>query len=150
MRVEIDQSGKWEQLNTHTVIACANGTSKAIAIKASIKRRIILKLRKSLVPKKDLIAVAFTVLVFLLLCELKYLPSTIVIDEEYTGKDNVIREALEKLLNKKTGGKWKGKINFRRIGKSSPAHKLCWMIHRSKRFQKIKTISEVEFMKVWV
>ncbi len=34
MLVEVDQSGKFEQLNTHTVIACANGNKNTIWISA--------------------------------------------------------------------------------------------------------------------
>lgn len=41
MWTEVDQSGKFEQLNTHTVVACANSEGKTIVITASVKRRLI-------------------------------------------------------------------------------------------------------------
>jgi len=63
MTVEVDQSGKFEQLNTHTVIACANGKSNVIWISASVKRSLIQSLRKSLIPRKDIIPILFAVLV---------------------------------------------------------------------------------------
>ena len=43
------------------------------------------------------------------------------IDEEYTGKEEVIKEVLEKLLLRKLGSKWVGSIRFGRIGKESEA-----------------------------
>lgn len=133
MTVEVDQSGKFEQLNTHTVIACANGKSNAIWISASVKRNLIQKLRKSLIPRKDLLPILFAVLVFILLDTLDSLPNTIIIDEEYTGKDRIIEESLTKLLVDRRRTKWQGQMWFKQVGKLSPAHKLAWKIHRTKK-----------------
>ena len=133
MTVEIDQSGKFEQLNTHTVIACANGKSNAIWISASTKRNIVQRLRKSLIPRKDLVPILFAVLVFILLDNSDTLPNTIIIDEEYTGKESIIGESLRKLLVVKSRTKWQGQIRFKQVGKLSPAHKLAWKVHRAKK-----------------
>lgn len=133
MTIEVDQSGKFEQLNTHTVIACANGKSNAIWISASVKRSLIQKLRKSLIPRKDLVPILFAVLVFILLDTIDTLPDTIIIDEEYTGKDDIIGESLRKLLVGKSQTKWQGQIRFKQVGKLSPAHKLAWKVHRAKK-----------------
>lgn len=132
MTVEIDQSGKVEQLNTHTVIACANGESNAIWISASVKRSLIQNLRKSLIPRKDLVPILFTVLVFILLDNIDTIPDTIIIDEEYTGKEDIIEESLRKLLASKSRKRWQGQIRFKQVGKLSPAHKLAWRTHRAK------------------
>ena len=48
-----------------------------------------------------------------------------IIDEEYTGKERVVEKALVTLLQTK----------FKQIGKLSPAHRLCWSVHRNKRLQ---------------
>jgi len=98
MTVEVDQSGKFEQLNTHTVIACTNGKNSSIWVSASVKRSLIQRLRKSLIPRKDLVPILFTTLVFILLDSLDAFPNTIIIDEEYTGKEGIIEESLKKLL----------------------------------------------------
>ena len=149
MTVEIDQSGKFEQLNTHTVIACANGKNSAIWISASVKRTLIQKLRKSLIPKKDLVPILFAVLVFIALDNLNTLPNTIIIDEEYTGKEAIIGESLRKLLADKSGKGWQGQIRFKQVGKSSPAHKLAWETHRAKKKPvNIKKISEENVLKL--
>lgn len=133
MTVEIDQSGKFEQLNTHTVIACANGKSNAIWISAAVKRNLVQRLRKSLIPRKDLLPILFTVSVFILLENLDTFPHTIIVDEEYTGKEEIIEESLRKLLVDKSRKEWQGQIQFKQVGKQSPAHKLAWKIHRAKK-----------------
>jgi len=133
MTVEIDQSGKFEQLNTHTVIACANGKSSAIWISASVKRTLIQKLRKSLIPRKDLVSILFAVLIFVLLEDLDDLPGVLIIDEEYTGKNKIIEESLRKLLADKSRKRWQGQIRFKQVGKLSSAHKLAWKVHRAKK-----------------
>lgn len=149
MQCEIDQSGKVEQLNTHTVIGCANKESVSIKVSAAVKRKLIRQLRKSLVPHKDLIPIVFAVLTFLVLKTLKQLPGIIVIDEEYTGKENTIKETLQKLISRYTKNRWQGYIRFKRIGKSSPAHKLAWKIHSLKKSAQVKNIKETDILRLW-
>ena len=149
MQLEVDQSGKFEQLNTHTVVACANEESAVIRIYASAKRKLIQQLRRSLVPRKDLIPIIFSALVFLALKQLKQFPAIIVIDEEYPAKEDIVRESLKKLINKHTQNKWQGYIRFKRIGKSSPAHKLAWQTHRAKRTIKAHNVNESDILKIW-
>ena len=136
MAVEVDQSGKIEQLDTATVVACANDVSSAVGIKVSEKRMLFLRLRHSIIPKKDRLAVIFAVMVFLLLRTLKKLPLVIVVDEEYTGKDRLVCETLEKLLLRHTKGKWRGVIRIGRVGKHSPAHLLAWTGHKKGKTRK--------------
>ncbi len=148
MVVEIDQSGKFEQLDTHTVLACANGKSNAIWISASVKRNLILQLRKSLIPRKDLIPIIFAILVFILLDTLDTLPDKIIIDEEYTGKDEIIEESLKKLFVNKSQTNWQEHIQFKQVGKLSPAHKLAWKTHAArKRPISVKKISEEDILR---
>lgn len=149
MFVEVDQSGKFEQLNTHTVVACANGDRVAIFLSAAVKRRLVQKLRRSLVPRRDMVAIVFAVLVFILLADLKKLPDKVLIDEEYTGKDKIIKETIEKLLSKRTKERWKGYIRFGRIGKSSPAHKLAWRLHKIKKKVQVRRIKEQDVLRWW-
>ncbi len=150
MAIEVDQSGKIEQLDTTTVVACANDVSSVICIKASEKRLLFVRLHTSLVKKTDRLAVIFAVLVFLLLRTLKKLPSTIVLDEEYTGKDATVCETLEKLLLRHQKGKWNGSIRVQQIGKHSPAHLLAWDYHRKgKKRKDIVKVSVADIMRLW-
>lgn len=148
MRVEIDQSGKLEQLDTNTILSFANGKSGSILLTVSTKRLLIQNIRRSLFSEKDVLAILFSILIFILI---KELPNglSFIIDEEYTGKEKIIENALIKLFQKKFKNKWKGNIIFKQIGKKSPAHKLCWSIHRNKRLQtKIRKITLEEILRL--
>lgn len=150
MRVEIDQSGRLEHLDTNTVLSFANGKSGSILISVATKRLLIQGVRKSLFSEKDILAILFSILVFILI---KEMPNGVsyIIDEEYTGKERVIERALVTLLQNKFKQKWNGNIIFKQIGKLSPAHRLCWSIHRDKRLQhqtqKIKLNEILKYIK---
>jgi len=148
MKVEIDQSGKLEQLNTNTILSFANGKSGSILITVSIKRQLIQYARKSLFSEKDNLIVLFSILIFLLILDQ---PNGVnfIIDEEYTGKDKIIERALTRLLQIKFKNKWTGNLIFKQIGKQSPSHKLCWSIHRNKKLQKyVRKITLEEIIKL--
>lgn len=145
MAIEIDQSGKLEQLDTDTVVAYSNDINAVLYIKAGTKRKIVQHLRTTLIPRKDLYPIFFAILIFLLIKSIKA-QITIIIDEEYTGKNDVIKETLEKLLLKQFKENWKGAIRFGQIGKHSPAHTLAWKNHRQKSHAEIRKINKEEIM----
>ena len=90
-------------------------------------------------------------LVFILVDNLATLPDTIIVDEEYTGKEDIIGESLRKLLVDKSRVKWQGQIRFKQIGKMSFAHKLAWKIHRAKkRPTDVKKILEDDILKLLI
>ena len=150
MKIEVDQSGKIEQLDTPTVIACANGISLAIIIKASEKRLLFTQLRTSIVIKADRQAVIFAVLVFLLLRNLKKMPSSIILDEEYTGKNVIVCKTLEKLLMRQFKGRWQGVIRVQQIGKHSPAHVKARELHRKARKHKeVLKVTARDILRLW-
>ena len=64
MRVEIDQSGKVEDLATSTVVAFSNGIKGAVIISAGEKRLVIQKLHKSPLSKDEAAPIFFSILVF--------------------------------------------------------------------------------------
>ena len=140
MRVEVDQSGKLEQLDTDTVIAFANGQKDLVVINAGVKRELIQYLKGKVYSNKDFVPLLFAVGIYILV---KNLPKQVVleIDEEYSGYDELIRRVLRKLLNKKFNGKWDGSIRFVRIGKESPAHLLAWTVHKLKKRPGYKKLS---------
>lgn len=143
--VEIDQSGKLEQLNTGTAIAYSNGLSNAVWLGVGTKRQVVTRLRKTLIPSHDLWAIMFAIVIYLLIDGLGA-DVVLRIDEEYSGKEEVIKEVLEKLLLGKWGRKYAGSIRFGRIGKLSGAHKLCWNIHREKNRQRVRSLKSAEIL----
>lgn len=146
MRVEIDQSGKLEHLDTDTVVSYSNGKSEAVRISTVVKRSLTKYLKQSLILPNLIKPTVFAICVFLLI---ENLPSGTVleIDEEYTGKDLVITSILEKLLQRRWKNKWRGEIRFRRIGKSSPAHELAWTAHRFPRKYPLRKLNLKEVLK---
>ena len=55
MRAEIDQSGKVEHLNTHTVVSLANHVSGSVYLSAAEKIKLIKILRRSIFNRAELI-----------------------------------------------------------------------------------------------
>lgn len=147
MTVEIDQSGKLEQLNTDTAIAFSNDTNGVIILKAGAKRKIVQYLRTTLIPQKDMFAILYAIMIFLLLSDSEK-KRAILIDEEYTGKNEIISETLQKLFLKQKVKHWPGIISFGQIGKHSRAHALAWYAHRSKKRIGIRKVSEKEVLAI--
>lgn len=146
MTVEIDQSGRVEDLSTGTAIAFANGESGAVFVNAGTKRKLIIRLRRnSFIPAKDLPAIIFSVVLFVLIAD--YNVDVLKVDEEYTGKNEILEETLKKLFLR-SRLKRIPDVRFVRIGKLAAAHKLAWRVHRSKgRLPETKRVSEKEILK---
>jgi hypothetical protein len=149
MKYEIDQSGKLEQLNTHTVVAFSNDINDAVILKAVTKRAIISRMRKSIIPQRDILPIWFAIVIFILVKNVSS-HAVLVIDEEYTGKEAIIKEALKKMLNKRYPRGWRGSIRFSNVGKSSPAHQIAWSLHRKTKgtsYRKLKLENIMKFVK---
>lgn len=146
MTVEVDQSGRVEDLSTGTAIAFSNGKSDAVFVSAGIKRKLIIYLRRnSFIPAKDLPAIIFSVILFILITD--YELDVLKIDEEYTGRNAIIEETLKKLFLR-SRVKRVPDVRFVRIGKQAAAHRLAWHVHRLKgRVPKTKRVSEKEILK---
>lgn len=143
MSVEIDQSGKIEQLNTPTTVGSSNDEKLAIRITTSHKQRLLYKLRGSLIPRNDLYPIIFSILIYILITKLKKLPSKIIIDEEYSGKEKLIENTIHKLLSRKSI-KWNGSILFKQIGKGAIAHDVAWATHSKKKKNKYKSFTTTD------
>jgi hypothetical protein len=95
MKVEVDQSGRLEHLDTDTVIAYANGKNGAVLVKVSTKRYLIQGLKRTIIPHDRLMPYLFAVCIFLLVRDLDK-RVVLEIDEEYTRKDDIVSETLSK------------------------------------------------------
>lgn len=148
MKVEVDQSGKMEQLNTGTAVAYSNGKSGAIWLSTVTKQELIRRLRKTLIPHRHLWTIMFAIAIFTMIEKLDS-NVILVIDEEYTGKEEILSETLIKLLQRRFKDKWNGDVRFSRIGKSSGAHKLAWEVHHQKNKQRVKEVTVEEIVR-WI
>lgn len=148
MKAEIDQSGKLEHLGIHTVIAIANKKfAMAIYISSPEKIKVIKRLRKSIVNKKDIVQIVFTSIIFLLSKNIKDL-SMLTVDEEYTGKEKLIQETFDKLYLRFKILK-KPYLNFGRIGKHSPAHDAAIGVFRKHFSIKFVKIKAKDIFRLW-
>ena len=119
MHIEVDQSGKIEQLSQDTIIACSNNKQYCIKIQKKIKQSIYYNYKtkiKQLKYKLFCIGVYYCIEYILSKCEL------IVIDDEYHGKNDLIKSILFSYIRKKFVDFDEKMIRFSRISKNSNAH----------------------------
>lgn len=123
--VEIDQSGKFEDTKFDTVLAFSNGSSHTIIIPKKTKRNAISILRKLGKKGKTFYLQLFTVCLYLLIKNKLKTLTIITIDEEYVTRNRDIKRQLLNLISKNDPSYESENINFKRIGKKSPAHNLA-------------------------
>ena len=128
MRIEIDQSGKIEDTNKNTVIAFSNSKSKSIFISAKDKREIQ-KFFREIGKPRIFIYKTFAILIFLLIKNNLKEINEIIIDEEYPGKENLIKNYLLQEIRKTRLNFCPDDILFRQIGKKSGAHSACYLAY---------------------
>lgn len=132
MRIEIDQSIKIEETNKNTIIGMANFRNEAftVIIKGRTKRRLKEEFRK--IGKPNLFK--FRAFVAGVVLMIKYSGfkdiSDVVIDEEYSGKEKILRSMFLEMWS----GYFKKVPNFEidNIGKKSNAHKISYYTMKGK------------------
>jgi hypothetical protein len=131
--VEVDQSGKIEDLAVDTILAFSNGLSGTIRIPAGVKRAGLAFLRRRRVPPKTrylrMLAAGFYLLLQDDLTRLTY----ITIDVEFAGREEDLRGMLLILIWRRFPSFSKDRLAFRRIGKKSPAHHLALKTFQGQR-----------------
>ncbi len=127
MQVQIDQSGKIENTSKNTVLAFANSKSFSVLITAKCKRQLqdIFRRRGQ---SRIFIYWTFAAGIALLLQDCVKEITEVIIDEEYTDKDRLIREILIDTLQKLDVNKIP-EIFFDRIGKKSKAHYIAYGVN---------------------
>ena len=131
MNIEIDQSGKIEDTSKDTVVAFSNGKSKSIFISAKDKREIQ-KIFREIGKPRIFIYKTFAILVFLLVKDDLKKIKEIIIDEEYPGKENLIKNYLLQEIRKARLNFCPDDILFRQIGKKSGAHSVGYLTYTNK------------------
>ena len=142
MRIEIDQSGKIEQLNKDTYIAFSNDEQYCIKLPKKVKQDISLKHRGKI---GQLIQKIFAISIYY--CLVNYLNNKrlIVIDREYSGWEPFIKRELVNLIKKDYHNFDMGIIVFDLITKNSKAHKIALKSFREEeRPNKILSREDIE------
>ncbi|MGA9350847.1 MAG: hypothetical protein WBW48_18870 [Anaerolineae bacterium] len=121
MHIEVDQSGKIEQMSWDTVLAFSDHIHRAILISAKVKRTCQRELRARGVKPGMITARMFAVGVFLLL------------------EDHHLRLIRQRVPD------FPGEaISFEQVGKGALAHSLAWLTRRGKRRpDKLVTVEEL-------
>ena len=142
MRIEIDQSGKIEQLNKDSVIAFSNKTQYSILIPKEVKQEVF-RLHKGKI--KELRYRLFCIGIYYCFRDYIKEKELITICCEYIGKENLIKSFLLDYLRKSYPMMDSKVIRFGKIGKSSNAHAVAIDVFRGNRKpNKILSLIEVE------
>lgn len=145
MRIEIDQSGKIEYTDKNTVLAFSDGKQKSILFKSKNKRKIQ-KVFKGANRPGIFVYKLFAILLYLLIKDDSSKIQSMVVDIEYTGKENLIKTFLKRVLIKSNNKFNISNISFRQVGRKSRCHKIAIEVYRKKR-KPSKEISLEEVMK---
>lgn len=132
MHIEVDQSGRIENLTQDSVLAFSNKVGYAIFIHRREKRRCykVLQARYRELRHPDIRI--FAAALFLLLREHLDKLEQITIDLEYPGYEGDIKGILLNYIRRIVPSFPKENIDFRSIGKRSKAHFRAYMAYKRK------------------
>jgi len=127
MHIEIDQSGKIEQLNKDTYIAFSNHEQYCIKLPKKIKQEISLMYRSKI---RQLIQKIFAICVYHCLINYVSKKRLVTIDREYPGWEPFLKRELVALIRDRYLSFDRDIIIFSNITKDSKAHKLALRSYR--------------------
>lgn len=148
MIIEIDQSGKVENTHQDTIIAFSNNSVGTIVMRAKEKREVQKVFRKIGKPRMFVYRV-FAILIFILIKNHLKNSYQIVIDEEYSGQENLIKSFLVREIKKIQPGFIASNIVFKRIGRKSRAHYFAYGVATGKKLAD-RSVSSKEVLKFLV
>ncbi len=131
--VDVDQSGKFEDTKTATVVAFSNGISFSIFVPATVKRDCITILRKTVSSGPTLYTQLFATLLFFLLENSIARIDRVTIDKEYMGREDKIKQHLLHVLRRAGHQVHSDQIDFGLVGKHSPAHHIAYNTLKGER-----------------
>ena len=142
MYIEIDQSGKIEQLDKNSIIAFSNKNQYSVLIPKEIKKEIY-NLYKGKI--QDLRYRLFCIGIYYCIKDYVKEKELITICYEYLGKENLIKSFLLDYLRKDYPTIDSKIIRFGSIGKNSNAHAVAIDVFRgNRRPNKILSLNEVK------
>lgn len=121
MKIEIDQSGKIEKTNKHTYLAYSNSEHFVLKISSTEKKKIQNYFR-SIGKPRIFIYATFASLLIILFKKIKHKSNQIIIEIEYPGKNQIIKDLIKDVNPNFPIGD----IHFHLIGKKSRAHFLAY------------------------
>lgn len=121
---QIDQSGKIEQTERNTVIACINGQQFTVLLKKGEKRKLQ-RVFKTANMQKLFPYLTFATMIAILIHKLSP-KHKIIIDKEYFGHEDFIEERIEVYVIQL--GSQMPPISFGHVGKLSKAHQLGYKV----------------------
>lgn len=127
----IDQSGRVEETNKTTIVALADKNEAfTVALHPGDKKLLQTIFRKNGKPKVFPIVV-FADLVFIAMLKSKNFPRELIIDMEYPGHENTIKNIIRTLCARYR--KEFPEIYFANIGKKDPAHISAWETYKKRK-----------------
>lgn len=129
--MEVDISGRIENTSKDTFFAFSNHKNRCIRLSSTSKREIINKLRKAGKTGKSFYLQIYISGLFLLLKDFIG-DQNIVIDIEYISHEREIKQQLLNRFRNPKNNFDSSLINFRHVGKKSPAHNLAIKHYRNK------------------
>jgi len=148
MNIEIDQSGKIENTSKNTIVGFSNSVSKSIIIYAKDKKKLQ-ELFREAGKHRIFVYRVFAILIFILIKDYLNKIKEIVIDEEYPGKFNLIKNYLYREITLIDPDFSIERIVFKRIGKKSRAHYVAYGTAIGKR-KADKTVNAKDILKIVV
>ena len=128
MHIEVDQSGKIEQLNKDSYIAFSDGEQYCVKLPKKIKQEISLTYKSR---TKQLVQKLFSICLFCCLKNHIRNKELVMIDIEYPGWEGFIKRELINLIRNQDADFDKNIIKFGVITKKSNAHKLALRTYRN-------------------
>lgn len=138
MRVEVDLSGRIDQTTLHSAMAFSDGESYSVFLPAYTKRRLLYILRKRGYPGAKIYYWIYCAMLFYLLKPYFRKIDTIILDQEYIGKESEIKSILKSITSKKKAPINTNIIHTGPVGKKSRAHaKAIAVLKRDRKAGKI-------------
>ena len=127
MPLQIDQSGKIEATSQHTILCLSNDRWVAVKIEAKAKRQLQEIFRRNGQPR-NFVLFTFSAGLAILLDKNKDI-HRVMIDEEYSGKEFVIKNIVLEMLDQRQEPL---EIRFGKVGKNALAHHRAYAVARGK------------------
>ena len=132
VKIYIDQSGKLEDTNKPTAIAFSNGKYKSLLISAKAKRQLQEIYRKQGKPKMYVFR-TFGILIYIPVKAELYQISDMVVDLEYKGREDLIKDTFFQALKIDNKKFLKSRFNFALVGRNRMCHKVAINVYRKKQ-----------------